>query len=124
MDSTAVVERFIREAWVGADAEALTETVSSENVKEVFVLFNSAFADVELNELGPVFSNADGSMVAFYGEMHLRQTADFLHVSAIGGQADVGFTGILGVEAERINRMWVEMDFASLYAREPQAPAP
>jgi hypothetical protein len=117
MDSTAVVERFIREAWVGADAEALAETVSSDNVKEIFVLFNSVFTDVELNELGPVFSNADGSMVAFYGEMHLRQIADFLHVSAIGGQADVGFTGILGVEAERITQMWVEMDFASLYAR-------
>jgi hypothetical protein len=116
LDSTAVVERFIREAWVGADATAMAETVSSAHVRELFELFNSVFTEVKLNELGPVFSDANGSMVAFYGEMHLRQIADFLHVSAIGREADVGFTGIFRIEAEQIAQMWVEMDFAALYA--------
>jgi predicted ester cyclase len=117
MESTTIVERFIREAWAGADADAMTETVSSEKVKEVFVLFNSAFTDVRLNDLGPIFSDADGGMVAFYGEMHIRQVADFLHVSAVGREADTGFTGIFRVEADKIAQMWVEVDFAALYAQ-------
>jgi hypothetical protein len=117
MDSTAIVERFIREAWVGADPTAMTETVSSAGVREIFELFNSAFTDVELNELGPVFSDAGGTMVAFYGEMHARQVAGFLHVTAVGRQADLGFTGIFRIEAEQIAQMWVEVDFAALYAK-------
>jgi hypothetical protein len=116
MDSTTVVERFIRKAWADADTDAMTETVSSESVKEVFVLFNSAFTDVRLNELGPIFRDATGEMVAFYGEMHIRQVADFLHVSAVGREADAGFTGIFRVEADQISEMWVEVDFAALYA--------
>lgn len=116
MDSTDVVERFIREAWIGADTTAMGETVSSERVKETFELFNVAFTDVKLNELGPLFSDANDSMVAFFGEMHLRQVADFLHVSAVGRQAEVGFTGIFRVEADKIAQMWVECDFAALYA--------
>jgi hypothetical protein len=48
--------------------------------------------------------------------MHLRQVAGFLHVTAVGREADVGFTGIFRVEAGRVAQMWTEMDFAALYA--------
>jgi hypothetical protein len=119
MGSTTIVERFIREAWVAADTDVMAETVSAEGVKDVFVLFNSAFTDVRLNELGPIFSDAGGGMVAFYGEMHIRQVADFLHVSAVGREADTGFTGIFRVEADKITQMWVEVDFAALYTQTP-----
>jgi hypothetical protein len=117
MNSTAIVERVVRKGWVGADGSTLDELVSSGRVTEILRLFHEAFADVELTEFGPVFSNTDGTMVAFFGEMHLRQVADFLHVSAVGRQADVGFTGIFRVESGQVAQMWVEMDFAALYAR-------
>jgi len=117
MDSTAIVEQVVRKGWVGADGSALDELVSSGRVTEILRLFHEAFTDVELTEFGPIFSNADGTMVAFFGEMHLRQVADFLHVSAVGRQADVGFTGIFRVESGQVAQMWVEMDFAALYAR-------
>jgi hypothetical protein len=117
MDSTAIVEQVVRNAWAGADGSVLDELVSSGRVREILRLFHTAFTDVELTEFGPVFSNADGTMVAFYGEMRLRQVADFLHVSAVGRQADVGFTGIFRVDADQVAQMWVEMDFAALYAR-------
>jgi hypothetical protein len=64
MESTTVVERFIREAWAGANDTAMAETVSSAPVRQIFELFNSAFIDVNLNELGPVFSDASESMAA------------------------------------------------------------
>jgi hypothetical protein len=117
MNSTAIVEQVVRKGWVGADGSTLDELVSSGRVTEILRLFHEAFTDVELTEFGPIFSNADGTMVAFYGEMHLRQVADFLHVSAVGRQADVGFTGIFRVESGQVAQMWVEMDFAALYAR-------
>jgi hypothetical protein len=37
-------------------------------------------------------------------------------VSAVGAESDTGFTGILRVEADKITQMWVEVDFAALYA--------
>jgi hypothetical protein len=117
MNSTAIVEQVIRKGWVGADGSALDELVSSGRVTEILRLFHQAFTDVELSEFGPIFSNADGTMVAFFGEMRLRQVADFLHVSAVGQQADVGFAGIFRVESGQVAQMWVEMDFAALYAR-------
>ena len=116
MDSTAIVEQVVRKGLAGADGSVLNELVSSARVTEIFHLFHKAFTDVELTQFGPIFGNADGTMVAFFGEMHLRQVADFLHVSAVGRQADVGFTGIFRVEASQVTQMWVEMDFAALYA--------
>jgi hypothetical protein len=116
MDSTAIVEQVVRKAWAGGDTSALAELVSPGRVTEILELFHRAFTDVELNEFGPVFSNAEGTMVAFFGEMHLRQVAGFLHVTAVGREADVGFTGIFRVEAGRVAQMWTEMDFAALYA--------
>jgi hypothetical protein len=116
MDSAAIVEQVVRKAWAGGDTSALAELVSSGRVTETLELFHRAFTDVELNEFGPVFSNAEGTMVAFYGVMHVRQVAAFLHVTAVGREADVGFTGIFRVEAGRVAQMWVEMDFAALYA--------
>jgi hypothetical protein len=115
MDSTAIVEQVVRKGWAGADASTLEELVSPGRVTELLSLFHRAFTDVGLNEFGPIFSNADGTMVAFFGEMHLRQVADFLHVSAVGRQADVGFTGIFRVDAGKVAQMWAEMDFAALY---------
>jgi hypothetical protein len=117
MNNTAIVEQVVRKGWAGADGSTLDELVSSDRVTEIIHLFHKAFTDVELTEFGPIFSNADGTMVAFFGEMHLRQVADFLHVSAVGRQADVGFTGIFRVESGQVAQMWVEMDFAALYAR-------
>ena len=116
MDSTAIVEQVVRKGLAGADGSVLNELVSSARVTEIFHLFHKAFTDVELTQFGPIFGNADGTMVAFFGEMHLRQVADFLHVSAVGRQAVVGFTGIFRVEASQVAQMWVEMDFAALYA--------
>ena len=115
MDSTAIVEQVVRKGWAGADASTLEELVSPGRVTELLSLFHRAFTDVGLNEFGPIFSNADGTMVAFFGEMHLRQVADFLHVSAVGRQADVGFTGIFRVDSGKVAQMWAEMDFAALY---------
>jgi len=117
MNSTAIVEQVVRKGWAGADGSVLDELVSSGRVAGIFRLFHEAFTDVELTGFGPIFSNADGTMVAFFGEMHLRQVADFLHVSAVGRQAGVGFTGIFRVESGQVAQMWVEMDFAALYAR-------
>ena len=117
MSSAAVVEQVVRKGWAGADGSVLDELVSSGRVAGIFRLFHEAFTDVELTGFGPIFSNADGTMVAFFGEMHLRQVADFLHVSAVGRQAGVGFTGIFRVESGQVAQMWVEMDFAALYAR-------
>ena len=117
MNSTAIVEQVVRKGWVGADGSTLDELVSSGRVTEILRLFHEAFTDVELTEFGPIFSNADGTMVAFFGAMHLSQVADFLHVSAVGRQAGVGFTGIFRVESGQVAQMWVEMDFAALYAR-------
>jgi hypothetical protein len=110
MDSTAIVEQVVRKGWAGADASTLEELVSPGRVTELLSLFHRAFTDVGLNEFGPIFSNADGTMVAFFGEMHLRQVADFLHVSAVGRQADVGFTGIFRVDAGKVprcGRRWI-----------------
>jgi hypothetical protein len=116
MDSTAMVERVIREVWAGADQAVLAELVAPGRVTDLLSLFHKAFTEVELTELEPVFGNADGTMVAFFGEMRLRQVADFLHVSAVGRRANVGFAGIFGVESGKVTRMWAEMDFAALYA--------
>jgi hypothetical protein len=47
--------------------------------------------------------------------MHIRQVAGFLHVSAVGREADTGFTGIFRVKAGKVAQMRVEVDFAALY---------
>ena len=114
MDSVAIVEAFIREGLVGRNRSAVDQTVASPSVVGVTDLLQTAFADLALITLGPIFANADGSMVACFGQMHLRQVARFLHVDAVGREADVEFNGIYEITDGKISRMWVQLDFSAL----------
>jgi hypothetical protein len=116
VDGVGVVERYLREGIVAGNDDAVAETVSSQQIKDITAYFRACFTDLALTELGPIFASAGGEHVSCHGQIHMRQVQDFLHVKAVGRAADVDFTGIYQLADGKINRFWVDFDFAQLYA--------
>ena len=116
MDIVAVVERYVREALIGGDQQVLAELVNSDEIPALTLQFNNAFTDRAVNTLGPIFASAEGGHVACYANIHLRQMAPFLHVNAVGSQADIDIVAIYQVDDDKITHVWIEWDMAGLIA--------
>jgi predicted ester cyclase len=111
-----VVERYVREALIGGDQQVVAELVDSDEIPDLTAQFNAAFTDRAVNMLGPIFASADGGHVACYANVHLRQVAPFLHVNAVGSEADIDIVAIYQVDDGKITHVWVEWDMAGLIA--------
>jgi len=98
----------------------LAELVNSDEIPDLTLQFNNAFTDRAVNTLGPIFASAEGGHVACYANIHLRQVAPFLHVNAVGSQAnidiDIDIVAIYQVDDDKITHVWIERDMAGLIA--------